>query len=321
MSKKTGRVDARRTTLEVLELLRSRSSEKNPIRKQEIVQLLEDRAQARGLNIAANRDTVKQILQDLQAVYPENIFCSSTDQRDDREYTFRWWYAEPFSLKETELLIDDTTKENIRFLRSVIQKNSNDTRKETTVSFDLRVYHCDQELHPIKDRPIKDVLPLRICAAYGHYYLVGLFPGRSSFAHFRIDLMSGLKDTKRAKSDDSDRKYAKSRMSLEETRGYIQAHPYMFYEKEGELPRHVQLRVDKNYFTQVHDVFGEWDVLNKGESTADIEVTCNPDGVLPFVLQYLGCVSVLGPEDVKERVEEELKEKWTNCQKLRGPEK
>lgn len=321
MSKEAGRIDARRTTLEVLDILRSRSSEKNPIQILEIAQLLEDRAQTRGINVAANRDTVKRILRDLQDVYPQNVFCSSTEQRGDREYTFGWWYAEPFSLKETELLIDDTTKENIRFLRSVIQKNSNDTRNETTISFDLRVYHCDKTLHPTKTSPFKNVLPLRICVAYGRYYLVGLFEGRSSFAHFRIDLISGLKDTKREKSDDPDRKYATSRMSMKETIEYIWAHPYMFYERKEGLPKRVQLRVDKDMFTAVHDVFGKWTVLNERESTADIEVECNPDGVRPFVLQHLGCVAVLGPEDVKERVEKALEEKWSNYQRMQGPEK
>lgn len=315
---KRARTNARHTTLAVLRMLQERTDETKPIHISEIVKELEKPP----YEISTNRDTVKRVLDDLQLpeFFPE-VQCEAL--RRDRggeaqRYTYGYWYKQPFAFWEAAPRFDERIKENVTFLRRVIRNNKNRRGRETTVSFHFGGYGSDGAVHSKKeDKPIENVLPLRLCVAYGNPYLIGLFPGKKDLAHFRIDLMTKLTEHSGPERTDERRRFTRNRLEMAELDEYLASHLYMSFEK-GALPQKTTLRISKKGWedrpdaslTFLYDAFrGNWRTVREDESMVEVQVECLERAMELFMWRYLDRVEVVAPQAVKEQVERTLREK------------
>ena len=315
------RVNARQATLAVLKVLQERTDETKPIHIPEIVEELKKPP----YEIFTNRDTVKRILDDLRLdqFYPE-VQCETLRRGCNGEwqdYTYGYWYKQPFVFWEAAPRFDERVKENVTFLRRVIRNNKKRRGRENTVSFHFGGYGSDGAVHPKKEnRRINNVLPLRLCVAYGNPYLIGLFPGERDLAHFRVDLMTKLTEQSGPEERDERRRFTRSRLEMAKLNEYLASHLYMSFEK-GALPQKTTLRISKKGWsdrpdaslTFLYDAFrGNWQAVREDEEMVEVQVECLERGIELFVWQYLDRVEVVGPKAVKEKVERALRER---CEK------
>lgn len=319
--KKGTRVNARQTALAVLKVLQARTDATKPLHISEIVNELKKPP----YEIFTNRDTVKRILDDLQLpqFYPE-VQCETLRRDRDGEaqpYTYGYWYKQPFVFWEAAPRVGKRAQENVIFLRRVIERNRHRRGREATVSFHFGGYGSDGAVHPKKeDRPIADVLPLRLCVAYGNPYLIGLFPGKKDLAHFRVDLMTRLTEQSGPEGEDEHRRFTRNRLEMAEMEEYLASHLYMSFEK-GALPQKITLRISKEGWedrpdaslTFLYDAFqGNWRTVREDDRAVEVQVECLERGIELFVWRYLDRVEVVEPQAVKERVAHALREK---CEK------
>lgn len=117
---KRSRTGTRRTTLVVLDILKTSTSRSNPI--SELVKRLNA-----DCGIHTHRDSVKDILEDLRAYYPEPDQICCDQSGDSRTYQFNYYY-------QTEL--PETLQENIQKLDLIMQKNRSKTTNCSTFCSD-----------------------------------------------------------------------------------------------------------------------------------------------------------------------------------------
>ncbi len=300
---KRKRTGTRKTTMKVLEILKNHTSREHPISIVELVRRLQE-----DYEIHTSRDTVKEILADLVQYYPkpDKIRCQKSEKRE--EYTYHYYY---------ETSQSDEIQHKIQVIQEVIRKNDQLRSREITLSFCFNGYGSDKQLHPA-GRAYCDVVPLRICHAYGHPYLVCFFSQGVHPAHLRIDLMTQLHTKERKKAEDERRDFKKKEVLQGSQEEYLARHPYMFYERPGDITRHIMFYVEKIPYkpeaslTFLQDMFGNhWQVTEGTETDSGLTVTvqCLVGAAAQFVWQYMDRVRVLGPQDVKETIEKELREK------------
>jgi len=298
-TEKRTRTGTRRTTLAVLDILKTSTSRSNPISISELVKRL-----SAEYKISTHRDSVANILNDLMAYYPkpDKICCSRSNS--GRTYQSNYYY-------QTEL--PEALQENIQKIEQAMRKNKDLRKQEYRISFDFCGYGSDHEVHPI--RRICNILPARIVQAYGYYYLIGFWPGSWDTAHFHIDLMRRITVEEFPRSDEEQRQFSFNKV-MDDT--YLSSHLYMFYER-NEAPKQIHLQVKKYknnpnaclFFLQ--DTFGNnWEPVSGTETDEQIEVkvTCLPSAIKLFVRRYIDRVRVLGPQDVVEQVEQDLRERF-----------
>lgn len=296
---KRGRTGTRRTTLKVLGILKDSTSRSGPISIAKLVERLETEH-----GIHTSRDSVKDILNDLIDYYPGpgEIRCSTSPK--GRLYQYDYYY-------QPEL--PEGLQENIRTIEQTIRKDRDWRNREYRLSFRFSGYGSDHQLHPTESQ-LTHILPVRIIRAYGHYYLIGSFPGRWDAAHFRIDLMSLIREEE-ATCSASDREAREFHINRIRSEDYLRSHLYMSYER-GETPRHIRLLVKKirgkpnASLTFLQDTFGDaWRPVGGTETDEQlvVEVECLPYAIQCFVRRYLDRVRVLEPEDIARAVEEDLK--------------
>ncbi|MDE6993457.1 MAG: WYL domain-containing protein [Lachnospiraceae bacterium] len=295
---KRTRTGTRRTTMAVLEILKSSTSAGSPV---SVVQLVK-RLKAEYA-IDTSRDSVKAILDDLQEYYPgpDRIQCRRSGKA--RSYQFDYYY-------QTHL--PETLQENIQKIEEAIRRNKNRHTMEWRISFHFNGYGSDKQLHPTGS-PIENVLPVRLLWAYGHPYLVGFFAGQQDAAHFRVDLMDLIRMVEAPRTEDCQRDFRINQIMEED---YQAAHLYMFYEGPKERPRQIRLRVKKipgkpdASMTFLQDHFGtHWRpvVSSETDTALEIWVKCLPSAMALFVRQYMDRVRVLEPEEVAKKVEDTLR--------------
>lgn len=293
---KRSRTGTRRTTMAVLEILKTSTSLGRPIAMTQIVKRLDSE-----YGIATSRDSVKAILDDLMEYYPgpDQIRCKESEK--GRPYSFDYYY-------QTE--IPDHIQKNVQAIGQAIHKNKREGKKEYYLVFQFNGYGTDHELHPTVKT--MELYPIRILWAYGHPYLVGFFPGRLDAAHFRIDLMSNVQVTERTKEENPQRAF---RICQVEEENYQASHLYMFYERQEERPKRIKLQVKKipgkpeASMTFLEDHFGScWRAVEgtETEDAVEVWVKCLPVAMAQFVRQYIDRVRVLEPKDVVEQVENAL---------------
>lgn len=297
---KRSRTGTRRTTMAVLEILKTRTNSGRPISVAQIVKQLSGE-----YDIATGRDSVKAILDDLMAYYPgpDQIRCKESEK--GRPYCFDYYY---------QTRLPEYIQENIQTIELAIGRNKRQGSKEYFLTFQFNGHGTDHQLHPTGKT--MELYPVRILWAYGHPYLVGFFAGREDAAHIRIDLMSSIRATERTREERQQRDF---RIRQVEEEDYLTSHLYMFYERQGERPRHIKLRVRKIQgkpdasMTFLEDHFGpHWRAVygSENENTVDVWVKCLPGAMTQFVRQYMERVRVLEPEDVAEEVENALKAEY-----------
>lgn len=317
------RINARRATLAVQEILREKTNKNNPISISKIVNELRE-----VYEIDTNRDVVRRILEDLQEFCP--VFSKDYGRGEGKAsgegYTYGYWLDEPFVLREGELMLDQTTQENIVFLRRVIAGNQNrPDRRAVAVSLRFGGMGSDGKVHPKKEDTPMSLVPLKICVVNNHPYLIGLFlrDTRSGeeekpqgLAHLRIDLMRNLTEVRGMALNEHDRLASARLEQAWAADAYVSSHPYMAYEGEA-TPQRVTLRITKwadrpeASLTFLHDVFaGHWTVLREDDRTVEVRVECMVAyGLERFVWENLERVEIVEPEGVKTFVEGKLRER------------
>lgn len=294
---KRSRTGTRRTTMAVLGILKTSTHLGNPV---SIAQLVKRLSAEYGID--TSRDSVKDILDDLLAYYPgpDRIQCKHSDK--DRPYQFDYYY-------QTEL--PEALQENIQRIERVIRKNRDRQATQWRIAFQFNGYGADHQLHPTSR--IVGVLPVRLLWDYGHLYLVGFFAERRDAAHFRVDLMSNIRVIEEPRATDEQWDFRIRQISAED---YQSAHLYMFYERSGERPERIRLRVKKipgkpnASLTFLQDSFGaHWAPVGGTETDEGLEiwVKCLPGAIVQFVRQYMDRVRVLEPEAVVTEVETALR--------------
>ena len=216
---------------------------------------------------------------------------------------------------------------NLVLVQRAISGNLHRTGRETVVSFRFNGYGSDGRLHELPNGHYQNVLPLRILENDGRFYLICLLDKKSSPSHFRLDLITRLSAAERPKPADPRRERVIRRMNGPDARAaYLAKHLYMGYEREGESPGPVCLRVKKipgkpdASLTILHDAFGRSYRLDfENDRYADVWVEGIPWSITAFVQQHLGRVRVLGPEQMKLEVEKALQENYKEY--FRIPEK
>lgn len=206
---------------------------------------------------------------------------------------------------------------NISLIYQVIRENQHNSRTETTLSFDFNGYGNDKKLH--KTKPFYDILPISICLNHGKYYLLCIYPGSTKVAHYRIDLITNMEKRKanHSQTQEGQKQNLKNIADLREIAAFSAAHPNMFYERPGDGIRKITLRVGKipnkpdASLTFLVDTFGNNWEAEQGTETDEfinVHVRSTIDAITSFILQYIDRVKVIAPEDVKEKVEENLRQ-------------
>ena len=297
---KRGRTGTRRTTLAVLEILKTSTDLSCPISIADLVKRLHVEYE-----IDTHRDSVKDILEDLMAYYPgpEKICCRRRETGRAYQTGYYWQSQLPEELQQT-----------IQRLERAIQVNRANRPEKAWISFRLGGCGSDHRRRPGGGR-IGAVLPVRILWAYGHPYLVGFFRERLDAAHFRVDLICELAVERQRMAEGEEQLAFRIRQVAEED--YLAAHPYMFYEGPGERPVNIRLWVKKlpgkpdSSLTFLQDVFGDsWRPISGTETHEALEiwVRCLPRAMLQFVRQYMDRVRVLEPEETAREVEDALRQ-------------
>ena len=293
---KRTRTGTRRTTFAVLEILKTDTRPDKPISIAELVNRLRSR-----YSIHTSRDSVKAILSDLIEFYPgpDEIRCKCSPKNDRYQYQYYYRTDIPMELQE-----------NIHKIHEAIRKNRGRGKTEHILSFQFNGYGSDKALHP--NYRISGVLPLRVMAALGHYYLIGFFPGKHYPAHFRIDLMTDIQAHKQERAEDEQRDFQAGAVDMVSAEKYLATHPYMFYESPGNTPKWIRFLIKKipgkprSSLTFLWDIFGDnWEPISGTETDEQIEiqVPCLPSAAVQFAWQYMDRVRVLEPEEVKKQVE------------------
>lgn len=209
---------------------------------------------------------------------------------------------------------------NLAFVQRVISGNLHNVEKEGVLSFRFNGYGSDHKLHevPGKKGRYQNVLPLGLLESGGNYYLVCLPDGADKAFNLRLDLITRLEAAQRDKPRDRRRERIIQKATERDFRaGYLTKHLYMGYEREGDAPHSVYLRVEKYddrpdaSLTFLHDSFGSnYEVLFENGQYADVRVFGLTWSITAFVRQYIGRVCVTGPEPVKKEVEDTLRREF-----------
>lgn len=296
---KRSRTGTRRTTFAVLEILKTDTRPDKPISIAELVTCLRNR-----YSIHTSRDSVKAILADLMEFYPgpDEIRCKRSPKNDRYQYQYYYQADIPMELQE-----------NIRRIHETIRKNRGRWGTEYVLSFQFNGYGSDKTLHP--NYRISGVLPLRVIAALGHYYLIGFFSQKHHPAHFRIDLMTNIQAHKQERAEDEQRDFQAGAVDMVSAEKYLATHPYMFYEGPENTPRWIRFLIKKipgkprSSLTFLRDIFGDnWEPISGTETheQLQVQIQCLPSAAVQFAWQYMDRVRVLEPDKVKKQVEERL---------------
>lgn len=314
----------RRTVLALLELLKKNTDRTRPMHINEMVDLL---SKSEYTGVAATRDTVRHVLTDLMDFYPE-LHCEELQRTQNNErnrYTYGYWFEQPFALKEAEQHVPEQVIENVKAIRKVIEKNE-ELPDEYTLSFIFNGYGTNAKPHPTGKGRVEHVLPLKVCAAYGHFYLIGLFVSseedaagedNTNLAHFRLDLMTDTVVVKRKVSSARKNLFYHAQNRLVDMDFYIHSHLYMSYEKDGDGPINIVLRVRKwkdrpdASCTFLYDAFGKWETSRDTEESIDAKVLCTKYGIKKFVWQYPDRIEkIVSPPGLWEEVQNDLREEY-----------
>ena len=364
MDKKRSNNNSDDLLLAILEVLKNKSSENNPLTVDYITKAITNPPYD---SVISNKKslprTVGEKLENINQYY-RNVHSSPSPIENELSF----YYRRDFSDKELEMLINDVmftrmhtvsqvetlTKklktmatldfqkkiiyldqlpyqqytasekvmENLSIIREVIFENKTRTFSKKWLIFNFMYYGEDKEFHKKvgkSGQPLKyQVLPLRIVEANGAYYLICYQKDRHYLSHYRIDLMDVVDKV----DVDLDRSNKKEEILISKMRQYndiskyLSEHLYMFYQTPTDKVVKIILRVfrkDKNQafnFNFIHKHFAKsYKVVANSEKdlSIDIEVRCLTSAMTIFVRQYLDKVKVVGPEEVKSKIDLSLK--------------
>ncbi|MGN0438263.1 MAG: WYL domain-containing protein [Lachnospiraceae bacterium] len=185
-------------------------------------------------------------------------------------------------------------------------------QKGIQISFDFCSYNHQNELvpNPVKSQDGRYRLsPYYIVVYHEMYYLIGGMKGNENAMHYRIDLMQDvalLLDREGLEIPVEPLRNFKNLPTKDKwnPEQYMREHLYMFYD----VPKKIRLKIRKDSYTMLHDWFGtHYKVYACEEEGWDyVDVTCSPDAMVHFAMQYAGRLEVMD-EEVKKEIRREMK--------------
>ncbi len=335
------RINSRKATLAVLDILQKNTNCDNPISITQIIKEMKKYGfESHPDGKVTSKETVKKILDDLREFYGENKVCCKSSKK--REYTFDYYWDAAFSDEETHMLISDVmfscmrsrsevkeilkklkqltprpsakqlnylvdipdkqytlnekVQDNVLLIHKAIGKNSKQAR-QVRLTFMFNGYGTDKKLHEKREFT---VLPLRICVVEGWYYLICLMDGKDSVSHFRIDLMTNMKEEEPVYQKNERQERLIREFKSKTVSEYISRHPYMYYENTDDPVKTVYFKVQRlpNYpkasMTILHDYFGDdWQCVEEGEDFVVVRVRCVASAAEVYARQFADRVRII----------------------------
>lgn len=308
--------------LRILQILEKYSDRDHPLTQERILYYLERdygielERKAVGKNLDLLRDANYDIVSDRHGTYlAERAF-------DDSEVRFlidSVLYAKNVGPVYAKHLVENLSKLGSRTFQeqlrtSYVIERLHDTKfsdffyhidllqeaieRERKVSFWVRRYEEDKQLHPVYDTPIT-VDPYRLVNVGGKYYLLAAPEDDTRIVNYRIEFLSEVTIREQLRRHISETELG--RTAIDE---YIHGHPFMYC---GELV-YARMRVSRRLFPDLIDAFGKdftvREYQDPGMSEWYVEVGLRAGGwdLFQFALEHLGMVELLSPEFLRKRV-------------------
>lgn len=198
-------------------------------------------------------------------------------------------------------------KEELRENLGIIQKAIENKYK---IMFYFNGYNHNKQLIKVKEKKYL-VSPYYVVAYNNRYYLISNTEPYNNISIYRIDLMTEVESLEGNKEYDIKKISARAKKEIKalpviwQAQDFMLEHMNMFYDD----PVEIRLKVKNNTYTYIHDYFGDkFKFKRKVDDNYDIiEVTCSPNAVVHFAMQYSEYVEVIDPLDVRNMVIESIK--------------
>lgn len=192
-----------------------------------------------------------------------------------------------------------------------LKKLTNAIQNETWITFDLGSYTPDMELssEPIGRDDTKKaftVLPLKIVARRGKYFLLARFPHKTKIYHFSLEYMLNLKFV--SNEEISNKQINETSVpTVHISEMYAQEHLYMYSEPLEIFTIHVKNeRTCRNSFFE--DFGKEGHITHVTPETFDVEVKANPIAMTQWALHNYNTAKVEGSKQFQEYLQSALLE-------------
>lgn len=205
---------------------------------------------------------------------------------------YRQKYKDIHKVCEPTLLDRSRMDENISAIRQAIGENRR-------IEFCFNGYNRRKVLAQAGEPYTAS--PYYIVANGGRYYLIGSPDYKNTMYIWRIDLMTDVRLTEKARVP----KREVESLPAKWTDDFQLSHLNMSYDK----PETIRLRIREDNggeppYTFLHDWFGDtFRCVGKDE----VLVECSPFGMINWAMQYSGRVEVLAPEKVREAVKDRVR--------------
>lgn len=201
---------------------------------------------------------------------------------------------------------NDTTDigKNVALIQQAINNNAR-------IVFCYNRYDSEGRLTP-KEKTY-EISPYHIVVYHDMFFLLGRTEGNDNYLHFRIDLMSDIKEL-----TDENGKPIKRTSSVRYERWnpavYMSEHLYMGYDS----PKHIKMKIARENYTVLHNWFG--DNFKKLKTPCEeagydyVDVFTSPSLIVQWAMQYYDIVEIMD-EDIREKIRKALKkteEKYRN---------
>ncbi len=187
---------------------------------------------------------------------------------------------------------------NIDLLDEAISNN----RK---VSFYYLEYGTDKKLHRKKrsDGTVREYIinPYQMAAKEGKYYLICNYDKYDAISNYRIDRIADIKILDEPRKPFETLKQSHGRVL--DLASYMKEHPYMYSSDSV----HVTFRISRSFISDVIDLFGgDVRFFDEDEDLVSVSVYTNERAAQQFAQNFCPDVIVLEPEDLRNKIKENL---------------
>ncbi|MGI6336788.1 MAG: helix-turn-helix transcriptional regulator [Eubacteriales bacterium] len=189
--------------------------------------------------------------------------------------------------------------------------------KACKVAFLYADYGIDKKLHPrfndSGEERIYTVNPYQMAAINGRYYLIGNYDKYDNVSHYRIDRIRNIKLLKERAKPKGKVKGLENGLNLPQ---YMAEHIYMF---SGESAL-VTLRAEREMVGELVDWFGSSVIFCEEEGGGiRAEVFVDLEAMRFWALQHAPYVTVLSPDDLVNRIKQDLVEAVERYEEIQLP--
>lgn len=185
---------------------------------------------------------------------------------------------------------------NVALIQQAINNN-------VRIGFRYNRYNAEGQLVPNEKNYV--ISPYHIVVYHDMFFLLGKTEDKEDYWHFRIDLMSDIKEL-----TDENGKPLKRESSVRREKWnpavYMSEHLYMGYEP----PRHIKIKIARENYTVLHNWFGEnfrkLKTPCEEEGYDYVDVVTSPSLIVQWAMQYYDIVEIMD-EDIREKIRDALK--------------